>query len=79
MNSRVISVLLLIVSVVVLMTISGAFFIVSETEQLLSDQASYASMAKGASPYGDGFASRRIAGILRGAFDVERKVEPMAR
>jgi UDP-N-acetylglucosamine 2-epimerase (non-hydrolysing) len=38
--------------------------IVAETSRLLADIVAYRSMARGASPYGDGQASRRIAGIV---------------
>jgi UDP-N-acetylglucosamine 2-epimerase (non-hydrolysing) len=38
--------------------------IVSEATRLLTDQDYYASMAIGASPYGDGAACERISGIL---------------
>jgi UDP-N-acetylglucosamine 2-epimerase (non-hydrolysing) len=39
--------------------------IVTEAKRLLHDPAHYASMSTGASPYGDGTASRRIAEVLR--------------
>jgi UDP-N-acetylglucosamine 2-epimerase (non-hydrolysing) len=39
--------------------------IVSESTRLLDDSAYYASMAYGASPYGDGHAAERIAAILQ--------------
>jgi len=39
--------------------------IVNEASKLLDDSIHYASMAHGASPYGDGYAAARIAEILR--------------
>jgi UDP-N-acetylglucosamine 2-epimerase (non-hydrolysing) len=36
-------------------------------KQLLEDPEAYASMAGAVNPYGDGFASRRIADILEAA------------
>jgi UDP-N-acetylglucosamine 2-epimerase (non-hydrolysing) len=39
--------------------------ILEEAGRLLRDPRAYAAMAKGASPYGDGFAASRIADILR--------------
>lgn len=39
--------------------------IVSEASRLLSDRDAYAAMARSASPYGDGHASRRIVEIAR--------------
>jgi UDP-N-acetylglucosamine 2-epimerase (non-hydrolysing) len=39
--------------------------IVDEASRLLDDDAAYAAMAKGVSPYGDGRASARIVDILR--------------
>jgi UDP-N-acetylglucosamine 2-epimerase (non-hydrolysing) len=45
--------------------------IVWETEQLLRDPVAYAAMARGVSPYGDGRAAERIAGILRTAFKTD--------
>ena len=41
--------------------------IVTEAKRLLHDPAHYASMSTGASPYGDGTASRKIAEVLRAA------------
>ncbi|HSR64643.1 MAG TPA: UDP-N-acetylglucosamine 2-epimerase (non-hydrolyzing) [Xanthomonadaceae bacterium] len=41
--------------------------IVREGSRLLDDPAAYAAMAKGASPYGDGHAARRIVAVLRDA------------
>jgi len=38
--------------------------VVSWTARLLSDATLYAQMAKGVSPYGDGFAAKRIADVL---------------
>ena len=38
--------------------------IVSETQRLLDDNAAYRGMARGVSPYGDGHAAARIAGVL---------------
>ncbi|TWT44314.1 UDP-N-acetylglucosamine 2-epimerase [Phycisphaerae bacterium RAS1] len=38
--------------------------IVNEAARLLTDPAAYAAMARGASPYGDGLAARRIAEVL---------------
>ena len=42
--------------------------IVANVEALLSNEQAYASMAKGASPYGDGLAATRIVDILFGRF-----------
>ncbi len=42
--------------------------IVREASLLLSDNAAYKAMAKGASPYGDGHASERIVDIVRQYF-----------
>jgi UDP-N-acetylglucosamine 2-epimerase (non-hydrolysing) len=39
--------------------------IIRETQRLLDDRAHYASMATGASPYGDGKAAGRITDALR--------------
>ena len=49
---------------------AGAYFdeIVSTAEALLDDSAAYAAMARGVSPYGDGYAARRIERILADAF-----------
>jgi UDP-N-acetylglucosamine 2-epimerase (non-hydrolysing) len=41
--------------------------IVEETERLLRDPAAYEAMARAHNPYGDGRASERIVGVLRGA------------
>jgi len=41
--------------------------IVDETERLLRDPAAYEGMARAHNPYGDGRASERILGVLRGA------------
>ncbi len=41
--------------------------IIGEVERLLVDQAAYAAMARGASPYGDGKAAGRICDALRAA------------
>lgn len=41
--------------------------IYSEAERLLSDESAYRAMARGMSPYGDGKAAGRIAGIITGA------------
>ncbi|HXW41617.1 MAG TPA: UDP-N-acetylglucosamine 2-epimerase, partial [Xanthobacteraceae bacterium] len=38
--------------------------IVSAVRQLLTDKALYAKMAAGGSPYGDGFAAKRIATVF---------------
>lgn len=43
--------------------------IVREASVLLSDQTSYAKMAKGTNPYGDGKASERIIDIMLSTFD----------
>lgn len=43
--------------------------IVSETLNLLNDSKAYQSMAKGATPYGDGKASERISQILKSTFN----------
>jgi UDP-N-acetylglucosamine 2-epimerase (non-hydrolysing) len=54
--------------------------IVSESIRLLDDSAYYASMAYGASPYGDGHAAERIAAVLQrdlpAAADGEDAAEP---
>lgn len=42
--------------------------IVTEAQRLLDDEAAYAAMARGISPYGDGQASARIAAVLRDHF-----------
>src|SRR5262245_3564833 len=41
--------------------------IIEETERLLRDPAAYQRMARSHDPYGDGRASERIVGVLRGA------------
>ncbi|SPK71358.1 UDP-N-acetyl glucosamine-2-epimerase [Cupriavidus taiwanensis] len=46
---------------------SGTDLIVDRVTELLTDQAAYRSMARGASPYGDGHASARIVNILEKA------------
>ena len=46
--------------------------IVSESERLLQSPRAYASMAKGVSPYGDGAAAGRIAGILLRSMEQRR-------
>jgi UDP-N-acetylglucosamine 2-epimerase (non-hydrolysing) len=38
--------------------------VVEETRRLLLDEAHYARMARGGSPYGDGFAANRIRDIV---------------
>ena len=42
--------------------------IVEQAQLLLADVEAYAAMAKGVSPYGDGFASRRIVSTLAAHF-----------
>ncbi len=42
--------------------------IIEETQRLLDDDTSYRTMARGTSPYGDGFASERIVKTLREYF-----------
>jgi UDP-N-acetylglucosamine 2-epimerase (non-hydrolysing) len=42
--------------------------IVAETQQLLDDESAYVKMTHGTSPYGDGFAARRIINILHDHF-----------
>lgn len=42
--------------------------IVTEVQRLLDDETYYASMARGVSPYGDGFASERIVAELKRHF-----------
>lgn len=42
--------------------------IVAEAQQLLDDEAAYAAMARGISPYGDGRGAERIVEVLRGHF-----------
>jgi UDP-N-acetylglucosamine 2-epimerase (non-hydrolysing) len=46
--------------------------IVAEASRLLDDSAAYADMARGVSPYGDGKAAGRIAGIIRGFLEARR-------
>jgi UDP-N-acetylglucosamine 2-epimerase (non-hydrolysing) len=41
--------------------------IIAEAERLLHDPTAYAAMARAHNPYGDGYASERIVGILRSA------------
>ena len=41
-----------------------------EFKRLLTDDALYNSMSKASNPYGDGFASKRIADILERTFDI---------
>jgi UDP-N-acetylglucosamine 2-epimerase len=44
--------------------------LVAAVRRLLTDQASYARMASGGSPYGDGYAAQRIAeafGLVKGS------------
>ncbi|MBI3735564.1 UDP-N-acetylglucosamine 2-epimerase, partial [Candidatus Sumerlaeota bacterium] len=43
--------------------------IVAEATQLLTDPARYQAMAKGASPYGDGHAAKRIIAAIQGKFE----------
>ena len=38
--------------------------IVNAVRELLTDATTYASMASGGSPYGDGYAAQRIASVL---------------
>jgi len=45
--------------------------IVAETERLLHDREAYDTMARAHNPYGDGHASGRIVGVLRGALMAE--------
>lgn len=52
--------------------------IVSETQTLLDDEASYRAMAKGASPYGDGKAAERIMTHLREYFGVRASSDSFA-
>jgi UDP-N-acetylglucosamine 2-epimerase (non-hydrolysing) len=50
--------------------------IVTKAQRLLTDPAAYAEMARGASPYGDGLAARRIVALLENTLcGVESKVE----
>lgn len=42
--------------------------IVEETQRLLDDPSAYRAMARGVSPYGDGHAAERIAGVLQKHF-----------
>lgn len=49
--------------------------ITAETQRLLDDDAAYAGMARGVSPYGDGYAAGRIVSVLRGHFAAERSGE----
>jgi UDP-N-acetylglucosamine 2-epimerase (non-hydrolysing) len=51
--------------------------VIGAVRQLLTDAASYSSMASGAAPYGDGYAAQRIAsalGVVKGSSKVEREV-----
>ncbi|HVJ24992.1 MAG TPA: UDP-N-acetylglucosamine 2-epimerase, partial [Burkholderiales bacterium] len=50
--------------------------IVAEATRLLDDSVHYASMAHGASPYGDGRAAQRIAAILKKDLGVVEVQEP---
>ena len=43
--------------------------IVSEAQRLLDDESAYKQMARGVSPYGDGFSAERIVKILKSHFD----------
>lgn len=43
--------------------------IISETQRLLDDENAYREMALGASPYGDGLASKRIKNVLKEHFE----------
>ncbi len=43
--------------------------IISRVQSLLNDTSAYAAMARGASPYGDGHASRRIVEILEASLN----------
>lgn len=47
---------------------SGTDLIVDRVTELLTDEAAYRRMSRGASPYGDGHASFRIVNILEEAF-----------
>jgi UDP-N-acetylglucosamine 2-epimerase (non-hydrolysing) len=47
---------------------TGTEEIVTMTRRLLGDKSEYERMARGVSPYGDGFAAVRIATILRGHY-----------
>ena len=38
--------------------------ITREAQSLLDDEVAYQEMAKGISPYGDGYAASRIVGVL---------------
>jgi UDP-N-acetylglucosamine 2-epimerase (non-hydrolysing) len=51
--------------------------IVTETSRLLDDPASYCSMARGISPYGDGSAATRIVSIVGRYLDVASRTELM--
>lgn len=42
--------------------------IVSEAQQLLDDKSAHGKMARGVSPYGDGYAAERIVKVLRDHF-----------
>jgi hypothetical protein len=46
--------------------------IVSEAQLLLDSKSAWASMARGVSPYGDGKAAARIAGLLGKHFENDR-------
>ena len=46
---------------------TDAAHIVARAQRLLDDEAAWRTMARGSSPYGDGFAAGRIVQILRGA------------
>ena len=42
--------------------------IVNEAQRLLDDEVAYSAMARGVSPYGDGYAAKRIVSVLREHF-----------
>ena len=46
---------------------TDAAHVVARAQRLLDDEAAWRTMARGSSPYGDGFAAERIVQILRGA------------
>lgn len=48
--------------------------IVAESDRLLNDPSAYRAMARGASPYGDGHASRRIVAAIARTLHVSRSV-----
>lgn len=46
--------------------------ILTEANKLINDKEEYAKMSRAANPYGDGFASKRIADIIENYFDIRK-------